>query len=142
MYGVYTPLDTGGVMINKILDKVGSGGAWFAALSCTACFPALGFLASALGLGFLSPFEGIAVNTLLPMFASLSLLVNLYNWYQHQHWVRGILSVIGPIAVLLTLYPLWNYDWSTYLFYFGITWMVVMSVLDIVKPVMVPVCKV
>ena len=53
-------------MINKILDKIGSGGVWLAALSCTACFPALGSLASALGLGFLSHFEGIAVNTLLP----------------------------------------------------------------------------
>ena len=52
-------------MINKILDKVGSGGVWLAALSCTACFPALGSLASALGLGFLSHFEGIAVNTQL-----------------------------------------------------------------------------
>ncbi|WP_288739445.1 organomercurial transporter MerC [uncultured Rheinheimera sp.] len=129
-------------MINKILDKVGSGGVWLAALSCTGCFPALGSLASALGLGFLSHFEGIAVNTLLPLFAALALLVNSYNWYQHKHVARGILRVIGPIAVLLTLYPLWQYDWSTYLFYFGITWMVFMSVLDIVKPVKEPVCKV
>ncbi|TRY33977.1 organomercurial transporter MerC [Aliiglaciecola sp. M165] len=129
-------------MISKILDKVGSGGVWLAALSCTACFPALGSLASALGLGFLSPFEGIAINTLLPLFASLALVANLYNWYQHKHLIRGILGVIGPIAVLLTLYPLWIYDWSTYLFYFGIILMVVISVLDIVKPVEEPICKV
>lgn len=80
-------------MMNKILDKVGSGGVWLAALSCTACFPALGSLASALGLGFLSHFEGISVNTLLPLFAALALLVNSYNWYQHKHVVRGILHV-------------------------------------------------
>lgn len=129
-------------MINNILDKIGSGGVWLAALSCTACFPALGSLASALGLGFLSHFEGIAVNTLLPLFAALALLVNLYNWYQNRNLVRGILSVIGPIVVLLTLYPLWQYNWSTYLFYFGIISMVVMSVLDIVKPVKESVCKV
>lgn len=128
-------------MINKILDKVGSGGVWLAALSCTACFPALGSLASALGLSFLSHFEGIAVNTLLPLFASLALLVNLYNWYQNKNLMRGIFSVIGPIAVLLTLYPLWQYDWGTYLFYFGITLMVVMSITDIVKPIKDPVCK-
>ena len=121
-------------MINKLLDKVGSGGVWMAALSCTACFPALGTLASALGLGFLSSFEGIAVNTLLPIFASLVLLVNLYNWYQVKSHVIGALSIVGPIAVLLTLYPLWRYDWSTYLFYFGISLMVVMSVVDIIKP--------
>ncbi|ASP48156.1 organomercurial transporter MerC [Cognaticolwellia beringensis] len=129
-------------MINKLLDKVGSGGVWMAALSCTACFPALGSLASALGLGFLSSFEGIAVNTLLPVFAALALLVNMYNWYRNSNHIRGVLSVVGPTAVLLTLYPLWRYDWSTYLFYFGISLMVVMSVLDIVKPTKERICKV
>ncbi|GEK78646.1 mercury transporter MerC [Pseudoalteromonas atlantica] len=129
-------------MINKILDKVSSGGVWLAALSCTGCFPALGSLASALGLGFLSHFEGIAVNTLLPIFATLALLVNLYNWYKNQNHARGILGVIGPIAVLLTLYPLWQYEWSTYLFYVGICLMIVMSVLDIFKPLKEQTCKV
>lgn len=129
-------------MINKILDKVGSGGVWLAALSCTACFPALGSLASALGLGFLSHLEGIAVNTLLPIFATLALLVNLYNWYTNQNHIRGTLGIFGPIAVLLTLYPLWQYDWSTYLFYFGICLMVLVSALDIVKPVKERTCKI
>lgn len=129
-------------MIDKILDKVGSGGVWFAALSCTACFPALGSLTSALGLGFLSHFEGIAVNTLLPIFAALALVVNLYSWYKNQKHIRGLLGAFGPIAVLLTLYPLWQYDWSTYLFYFGICLMVFMSVLDMVKPVKEQTCKI
>ncbi|MBA6392167.1 organomercurial transporter MerC [Colwellia sp. BRX10-3] len=129
-------------MINKILDKVGSGGVWVAALSCTACFPALGSLASAFGLGFLSHFEGIAINILLPIFATLALVVNLYNWYKNQNYTRGILSVIGPIIVLLTLYPLWQYNWSTYLFYVGICLMVIVSILDIVKPVEEPICKI
>ena len=129
-------------MFSKIADKIGSGGVWLAALSCTACFPALGSLASALGLGFLSPFEGIAVNILLPTFASIALLANAYNWYKHKSTVRGLLGTIGPAAVLLTLYPLWQYGWSSYLFYFGIVLMVVMSILDVVKPVRKPSCKV
>ena len=129
-------------MINKIADKIGSAGVWLAALSCTACFPALGSLASALGLGFLSSFEGIAVNTLLPIFASIALLANLHNWYKHKSITRGLLGITGPFVVLLTLYPLWQYDWSTYLFYVGIILMVVMSVLDIVKPVKEPLCRI
>lgn len=129
-------------MINKIADKIGSGGVWFAALSCTACFPALGSLASALGLGFLSHFEGIAVNTLLPIFASIALLANIYNWYKQKNILQGVLSVLGPILVLLTLYPLWQYSWSTYLFYIGIISMVIMSVLDVVKPVKEPICQI
>ena len=110
--------------------------------SGTACFPALRSLASALGLGFFSHFEGIAVNTLLPIFASLELLVNLYNWHKNKNHTRAVFSILGPVAVLLTLYPLWLYDWSTYLFYFGICLMVVMSVLDIVKPVREQTCNV
>ena len=110
--------------------------------SGTACLPALRSLASALGLGFFSHFEGIAVNTLLPIFASLELLVNLYNWHKNKNHTRAVFSILGPVAVLLTLYPLWLYDWSTYLFYFGICLMVVMSVLDIVKPVREQTCNV
>jgi len=110
--------------------------------SGTACLPALRSLASALGLGFFSHFEGIAVNTLLPIFASLELLVNLYNWHKNKNHTRAAFSILGPVAVLLTLYPLWLYDWSTYLFYFGICLMVVMSVLDIVKPVREQTCNV
>jgi mercuric ion transport protein len=129
-------------MINKIADKIGSGGVWLAALSCTACFPALGSLASILGLGFLSTFESMAINTLLPIFASIALLANCYSWFKHKNNVRSSISVIGPVIVLLTLYPLWQYDWSTYFFYVGITLMVIMSVLDIIKPVKEPLCRV
>jgi mercuric ion transport protein len=129
-------------MENNCIQVESLGGVWVAPLSCTAYFPALGSLASALGLGFLSPFEGIAVNTLLPIFATLALIVNIYNWYPNKSHIRGPLSIIGPVAVLLTLYPLWRHDWSTYLFYFGISLMVGMSVLDIVKPTKERTCKV
>lgn len=128
-------------MIQSIADKLGSGGVWLAALSCTSCFPALGSLASGIGLGFLSHFEGIAVNTLLPIFAALALIANLYNWFKNKHPLRGSLGVLGPVAVLLTLYPLWQYGWSTYLFYIAIALMLVMSILDIVKPVRSPSCQ-
>jgi mercuric ion transport protein len=128
-------------MIQKITDKLSSGGVWLAALSCAACFPALGSLASALGLGFLSQFEGIAINTLLPVFSTLALIANLYGWYKNRKLIRGVLSILGPIAVLLTLYPLWQYGWSSYLFYAGISLMVFMSILDIVKPVRLPLCQ-
>jgi mercuric ion transport protein len=44
--------------------------------------------------------------------------------------------------VLLTLYPLWQFNWSSYLFYVGIMLMVVMSVIDIVKPLKEPLCRI
>ena len=69
--------------IIKSFDKLGVSGVFIAALSCTACFPALGALAATLGLGFLSPLEGIAINMLLPIFAAIALAVNLYGWIRH-----------------------------------------------------------
>jgi len=114
------------------LDKIGVGGVMIAALSCAACFPALGALAAALGLGFLSQLEGLAINRLLPIFAVVAFAVNAYSWSQHRvHW-RGILSVIGPTSILATLYPLWQYGWSTYLFYSALVLMLVVSVSDLI----------
>ena len=65
----------------------------------------------------------------------------VYNWYRNKNHLREALSILGPIAVLLTLHPLWQYGWSNYLFYFGISLMVVMSVLDIVKSIKERICK-
>lgn len=132
----------GFAMIGRILDKFSSLGVWFSALSCTACFPALGVLGASLGLGFLSVFEGIAINILLPTFASIAILVNSYNWFQHKNWPRGVLSLIGPILVLLTLYPLWKYSWSTYVFYSAIGLMMCMSIYDLIKPAKEASCQV
>lgn len=118
----------------RYIDKVGVGGVMIGALSCTACFPALGALAATLGLGFLGQLEEVAINKLLPAFASLALVVNSYGWYQHRvHW-RGLLSIVGPIAILATLYPLWQYGWSTYLFYIALVLMLLVSFADLIWP--------
>lgn len=118
------------------IDKIGVGGVIIAALSCAACFPALGALAATLGLGFLSQLEGLAINKLLPLFASIALAVNAYGWYQHRNHWRGVLSILGPIAILATLYPLWQYAWSTYLFYCALVLMLAVSVADLKWPAM------
>ena len=117
------------------LDHVGCGGILIAALSCAGCFPALGALAATFGLGFLGQFEGVMVNTVLPLLAVLVLFINGYAWWQHRsHW-RGVLSVLGPVAILASLYPLWQYSWSGGLFYGALTLMLVVSVMEFVKPV-------
>jgi mercuric ion transport protein len=116
------------------LDKLGVGGVIIAALSCAACFPALGALAATLGLGFLSQLEGLAINTLLPLFAGIALVVNGYGWFQHRNHWRGAASLLGPVAILATLYPLWQYGWSTYLFYAALILMLAVSVTDLIWP--------
>ena len=116
------------------LDNVGTLGVWVAALSCPACFPALISLASALGLGFLSTFEGIAINYLLPFFALLVLLSNLYSWYQHRTHFRGLISVFSPVLILFILYVFWMFSWSRQLFYIVLFLMPLVAIFDLVKP--------
>ena len=119
---------------SKFSEKFAALGTIVAAMGCASCFPALGALAASLGLGFLSAYEGVFINKLLPFFAASVIVINLFYWWQHRvHW-RGILSLFGPIAVLLTLYPLWKFGWSTYLFYSALALMIFVSVLDIIKP--------
>jgi len=121
--------------VMSVLDKVGLGGVFIAALSCAVCFPALGALAAVLGLGFLSQLEGIAITVLLPLFAFIALAVNGYAWFKFRvHW-RGVLSILGPVVILFTLYYLWQFSWSTPLFYVALGLMLLVSIGDFVWPV-------
>src|SRR5690606_41256899 len=98
--------------VSGALDKTSSFGSLIAALSCAGCFPALGSLGAALGLGFLAPYEGFLFRTLLPVLAALALLVNAYAWFRHRSMVRGVLSIAGPVAVMSTLLMFWHQEWN------------------------------
>ncbi len=120
--------------ILSIFDKTGAVGSLTAAMGCASCFPALGSLGASLGLGFLSHYEGMFINTLLPVFAGIALAANLFSFLSHKIWYRTLAGITGPTMVLLTMYPLWQYDWSTWLLYGGIALMLVVSIWDIVSP--------
>ncbi len=120
--------------ILSIFDKTGAIGTLTAAMGCASCFPALGSLGAALGMGFLAQYEGLFINTLLPVFAAIALAANLFAFFSHKIWYRTLAGTAGPSMVLLTMYPLWFYDWSTYLLYTGIGLMIVVSIWDITSP--------
>lgn len=119
---------------SRLFDKTGALGTLIAAMGCTSCFPALGSLAAALGLSFLAQFEGIFINTLLPLFAAIALGANILSFLSHKVWYRALAGISGPAMVLLTMYPLWAYSWSTYLLYAGIALMMLVSIWDIFSP--------
>jgi mercuric ion transport protein len=121
-------------VITRFFDKTGALGTLTAAMGCASCFPALGSLASSLGMGFLAQYEGIFINTLLPIFAAIALAANGLAFFNHKIWYRTLAGITGPTMVLLTMYPLWFYGWSTYLLYSGIALMLVVSIWDIVSP--------
>jgi mercuric ion transport protein len=121
-------------LIARLADKVGSIGSIVSAMGCAMCFPAIASLGAAIGLGFLSRYEGLLLNTLLPVFAGIALIANALGHLSHRQWSRSVLGMIGPALVLATLYPLWEYGWSTYLFYVGLALMLAWSIWDIASP--------
>ncbi|EQD26533.1 MerC mercury resistance protein, partial [mine drainage metagenome] len=65
----------------------------------------LASLGAAIGLGFLSQYEGVFIHYvfihyLLPLFAGLTLLANVIGGLRHRQWLRMALDVIGPVLVL------------------------------------------
>lgn len=121
--------------ISFLTDKAGSIGTFIAAAGCASCLPALGALGASLGLGFFAQFEGIFINTLLPVFAGIVLVTNLYSWYKHRIWYRGLLSIIGPSYVLIVLNFLWYpNEWQLIMFYAAIALMIIVSVWDVFSP--------
>ncbi len=128
-------------MLSQLTQKSGSVGTLIAALGCPACFPILGTIGSALGLSFLHAFETTIVNHILPAFALLALILNSYQWGKHGQHIRGSFSVIGPIAVLMTLYqfPFWEYSWSIWMFYSALILIIATAIYDLLKPA-VPAC--
>lgn len=115
-------------------DKIGSLGALVSAMGCAMCFPAIASLGAAVGLGFLSQWEGLFVSTLLPLFAWIALVLNGLGWLSHRQWHRSVLGMTGPVLLLLSLYPLFQYGWSSYVTYTALGLMVGVSLWDIFSP--------
>jgi mercuric ion transport protein len=121
-------------MLSRISDKTGSVGAVVATMGCASCFPAIASLGSSLGLGFLSQFEGLFINTLLPIFAIVALVANILSAWSHRRIGRLLFGIAGPCMVLATLYLFWTENWSTYMFYAGLVVMLTASIWDIASP--------
>jgi mercuric ion transport protein len=115
----------------RIAGSGGTIGAIIAAMSCTACFPALASLASALGLGFLSQFEGISIHYILPLFALIGLAANVIGG-RRRSWARMVLGIIGPLLVLSAALLMATYGMPTeWLLYPGLVLMIAVAIWDL-----------
>jgi mercuric ion transport protein len=121
-------------VITRFSDKAGSIGAVVSAMGCASCFPAIASLGATMGLGFLSQYEGLFINTLLPIFAVIALASNILSAWAHRRPIRLLLGIAGPSMVLATLYLFWTDNWSTYMFYAGLVLMLTVSIWDIASP--------
>ena len=115
--------------LDSIGNKAGGLGAIVSAMGCGACFPAIASFGGAIGLGFLSQYEGLFITVLLPLFAVLALLANALGWFKHRQWHRSVLGMVGPIIVLIATFTM-----VEKLLYVGLAAMVAVSIWDFVSP--------
>lgn len=109
-------------------DKLGALGAVISVLACPFCFPALATVSAALGLGFLSQWEGVFVTVWLPVFAWIILVSNGLSWFRHHKWYRMLIGMIGPVLLLYSLYIQWN----VILIYFSLAVIVLVAIVDLI----------
>lgn len=121
-------------LITRVADKAGALGTIVSTMGCAICFPALASFGAAIGLGFLSQYEGLFISKLLPLFAILALLANALGWLSHRQWHRSLLGMVGPSIVLAAILLFLGNGWAENLFYVGLAFMVGVSIWDFVSP--------
>ena len=126
------------IRLSRILDKTGVLGTIVSGASCAVCFPALASLGAAVGLGFLSRWEGLFVHVLIPIFLLIALLANALGWFAHRQWHRTALGSAGPLIALFGDLGMTRHflpvEFARILFYAGIVLMVVVSIWDMLNP--------
>ncbi|MGC8520150.1 MAG: organomercurial transporter MerC [Steroidobacteraceae bacterium] len=126
------------IRLSSILDKTGVLGTLLSGFSCAACFPALASIGAAVGLGFLSRWEGLFVHVLIPIFLLIALLANALGWFAHRQWHRAALGSAGPLIALSADFGMTRHflpvELARILFYAGIVLMVVVSISDMLNP--------
>lgn len=108
-----------------IVERFGSIGTIIVAASCPGCWPLLIPIGSALGLGFLQPYEGIMMNIVFPIFVIVTLIGSYLGYRIHRTLFP--LAVTGA-SVLLILIGFYG-GWHLVLMYIGILGILVGSVL-------------
>lgn len=121
--------------VTRVADKAGFLGSIVSAMGCASCFPAIASLGAAIGLGFLSRYEGLFIGILLPTFAGIALLANAIGWLNHRQWRRTALGVLGPALVLAAVFVMRAYgERSGWLLYPGLAIMLAISIWDLISP--------
>lgn len=114
--------------VSSLGDKLGAVGVIVSALACPFCFPALATIGAALGLGFLSQWEGLFVTVWLPVFAWVVLVSNGLNCFRGRSWYLCLIGMAGPLLLLFSLY----YWWNTVLIYVSLTLIICVTVIDLI----------
>lgn len=128
-----------GSWVTRVTDMTGVLGSLVTAMGCATCLPALASLGAAIGLGFLSRYEGLFIRVLLPIFAGLALLANGWSALGHRRWPRAALALLGPLLVLAAVFVMRVSGHRTgWLLYPGLALMIAVAIWDLIAPARKP----
>lgn len=111
----------------QFLDKFGAAGACLTALACPVCFPLLALASSALGLGFLQPYEGF----LMYVFKGLVVVAfvgNVLAYLNHKQLLPCVVGVVSAGLIFFAFYV----RFSAILLYAGLAGLVLAAILNTV----------
>lgn len=112
-------------MFKGFLDKLGSVGSFLAALACPACFPMFAVVGSALGLGFLKPYEGW-VFLAFQVLVLIALVGNVISFLNHRNKIALVIGVGSPVLIFFSLY----FFFRPALLYTGLFGLLIASILN------------
>jgi len=124
----------------KFFDKFGPIGAvcsLIAAASCPACFPVLGVIGATLGLGFLSPYEGI-IMYVFQGFVLLSLIGNIIAYLEHKKIYALVIGVVSPLLIFYAFYI----NFSYVIIYAGLIGLFISAIVNFIESRKCIACKV
>ena len=120
----------------RIFDKLWPFWVLLFALSCPACFPALAWLSSVLGLTYLQTFEK-EIFFAIPVFILLSLIFAIFTYLKNKYIVTLILNLLSWGVLLFTWFVIYN----SIAFYIGMMWLIIASVWNVIIDRKLPSCK-
>jgi len=102
----------------KLVDRISAFGVFLTALACPVCFPMLAVVGSALGLGFLHPYE-MKIMILFQILVGTSFLGNLISFLNHRKKLPLAVGLVSPLLIFMTLH-LYFQHWLLYTGLFGL----------------------
>jgi len=123
-------------MKHQFLDKVGAVGALLITPSCPACFPFIAAIGSAVGLGFLRPYEGILIYAFQAL-VLIALIGNLLAYRKHKKLIPLIVGIVSPGLIFFAFY-IYFFEPIIYLGLFG---MIVSGMLNFIENRKCTVCS-
>ena len=121
--------------MNKNLEKTGPFAVLIATAWCTACFPAIAWVATAMWFGFMQWFEWTALK-FVQFFIVLSMIFSYFTYKRNKFKPIFIITILSWIVMLWTFYM-----WLISIYYIAMVFLIIASIWNFIIDRKLPSCK-